>query len=99
VLPSSDGFKGAGIRNVSPKGTKSVVLDCQISMNTPPVGAHTTVRGAHLGTTPIPRSSTQAERTVVRGSASSPPAAELTASQSKHILSTPSRAFSRPLPL
>jgi len=48
VLPSSDGFKGAGIRSVSPKGTKSVVLDCQISMNTPPSGAHTTVRGAHL---------------------------------------------------
>jgi len=47
-LPTTRGFKGYGIRNVPVKTKPSVVLDCQVSMNTPPVKEHTTVRGAHL---------------------------------------------------
>eukprot|EP00959_Pyramimonas_sp_CCMP1952_P285485 5969197-Pyramimonas_sp.AAC.1 len=59
VLPTSEGFNGIGIRNVRPKSRPTVVLDCQISMNTPPTKEHTTVRGPHIGAYgPIPSLST-----------------------------------------
>mmetsp|Transcript_18987 Transcript_18987/g.36233 ORF Transcript_18987/g.36233 Transcript_18987/m.36233 type:complete len:211 (-) Transcript_18987:1643-2275(-) len=49
VLPNSTNFRGFGVRGISNNRAKpSVHMDCQISINTPPRGPLSTVRGAHL---------------------------------------------------
>eukprot|EP00238_Polyblepharides_amylifera_P007491 CAMPEP_0196591518 /NCGR_PEP_ID=MMETSP1081-20130531/69915_1 /TAXON_ID=36882 /ORGANISM="Pyramimonas amylifera, Strain CCMP720" /LENGTH=297 /DNA_ID=CAMNT_0041914903 /DNA_START=110 /DNA_END=1000 /DNA_ORIENTATION=- len=47
VLTNSKGFRGLGVRSVNKNPRPSVVLDCQISVNTP-THMKSSVRGAHL---------------------------------------------------
>ncbi|KAK3275784.1 hypothetical protein CYMTET_16103 [Cymbomonas tetramitiformis] len=53
ILPNTTGFRSIGVRGMEPKNPRAhnaptILMDCQISINTPPVAARTTVRAAHI---------------------------------------------------